>query len=40
VVFLHSGVVRESGVPEEIFSRPQTSELKNFLNALQDAGRL
>ena len=40
VVFLHNGVVRESGAPADIFSSPQTIELQNFLGALHEAGRL
>ena len=40
VVFLHKGRVHESGTPEAIFNHPQTQELKDFLNALHQAGRL
>ncbi len=40
VVFLHKGRVHESGTPEEIFSAPKTQELKDFLSALHQAGRL
>lgn len=40
VVFLSAGVVRESGTPQEIFETPKTEELKKFLSALHDAGRL
>jgi polar amino acid transport system ATP-binding protein len=40
VVFLSGGVVRESGTPREIFETPKTEELKKFLGALHDAGRL
>jgi len=40
VVFLSAGVVRESGTPKEIFEAPKTEELKKFLSALHDAGRL
>jgi polar amino acid transport system ATP-binding protein len=40
VVFLSAGVVRESGTPQEIFEAPKTDELKKFLSALHDAGRL
>jgi polar amino acid transport system ATP-binding protein len=40
VVFLHNGVVRESGTPEAIFSHPESPELRNFLGALHEAGRL
>lgn len=40
VIFLHQGRIRESGTPTEIFESPQTTELKDFLGALKDAGRL
>lgn len=40
VVFLHKGRVHESGAPEAIFESPQTVELKDFLGALHQAGRL
>jgi polar amino acid transport system ATP-binding protein len=40
VIFLSAGKVRESGTPSEIFENPQTPELKTFLGALHDAGRL
>ena len=40
VVFLHNGIVRESGTPDQIFNAPQSNELKTFLGALQEAGRL
>ena len=40
VVFLHKGCVHESGTPDAIFSNPQTQELKDFLSALHQAGRL
>ncbi|CAB4538998.1 unannotated protein [freshwater metagenome] len=40
VVFLHKGRVHESGTPQEIFESPKTAELKAFLGALQQAGRL
>lgn len=40
VVFLHQGRVHESGKPDEIFNNPQTQELKDFLSALHQAGRL
>jgi polar amino acid transport system ATP-binding protein len=40
VIFLSAGQVRESGTPSEIFENPQTPELKTFLGALHDAGRL
>ena len=40
VVFLSSGRICESGTPEEIFNSPKSPELKSFLGALHDAGRL
>ena len=40
VVFLSQGRICESGTPQQIFENPQTAELKNFLSALHDAGRL
>ena len=40
VVFLYKGCVHESGTPDAIFSNPQTQELKDFLSALHQAGRL
>lgn len=40
VIFLHKGRVHESGTPEEIFNSPKSTELKEFLGALHDAGRL
>lgn len=40
VIFLHQGRTFESGTPKEIFESPRTPELKSFLGALHDAGRL
>jgi polar amino acid transport system ATP-binding protein len=40
VVFLHKGRVHESGTPDQIFSSPKSDELKAFLGALHEAGRL
>jgi polar amino acid transport system ATP-binding protein len=34
VIFMHQGRVHESGSPDEIFGRPQTPELIQFLSAL------
>ena len=34
VIFMHQGRVHETGSPEEMFSRPQTPELVQFLSAL------
>ena len=28
---MHEGKVREEGTPEQMFAKPQSSELKNFL---------
>ncbi len=40
VVFLHEGKVHEIGTPAQIFESPQSPELKAFLGALHQAGRL
>jgi polar amino acid transport system ATP-binding protein len=40
VVFLSGGTVCEIGTPSEIFENPKSQELRNFLGALHDAGRL
>ena len=40
VVFLSAGKVCESGSPSDIFDNPKSPELRNFLSALHDAGRL
>jgi polar amino acid transport system ATP-binding protein len=40
VIFLHEGRVHESGTPNQIFDAPQSPELKAFLGALHQAGRL
>ncbi len=34
VVFMHQGLIHEAGTPDEIFGRPQTPELRQFLSAL------
>ena len=34
VVFMHAGRIHEMGPPEQLFSNPQTAELKQFLSAL------
>ena len=34
VIFMHQGLVHESGTPEQIFGSPQTPELKQFLSSL------
>lgn len=36
VVFMHQGLIHEAGTPDDIFHRPQTPELKQFLSALRD----
>jgi polar amino acid transport system ATP-binding protein len=40
VVFLSDGKVCESGTPQEIFEKPKSGELKAFLSALHEAGRI
>ena len=34
VVFMHAGRIHEMGPPEQLFSNPQSAELKQFLSAL------
>jgi polar amino acid transport system ATP-binding protein len=34
VVFMHAGRIHEMGTPEQLFERPQTRELRQFLSAL------
>lgn len=34
VVFMHQGMIRETGAPSEFFARPQTTELRQFLGQL------
>jgi polar amino acid transport system ATP-binding protein len=34
VVFMHAGRIHEMGPPEQLFSSPQTAELRQFLSAL------
>jgi polar amino acid transport system ATP-binding protein len=36
VVFMHQGRVHEMGLPAEIFGKPQTPELQQFLSSLHD----
>ena len=36
VVFMHQGLIHEAGTPDNIFNRPQTPELQQFLSALRD----
>lgn len=33
VIFMHQGKVHEAGPPAELFSNPQTPELKQFLSS-------
>ena len=40
VLFLKGGVIIESGEPTAMLSNPQTPELRAFLSALSEAGRL
>ena len=40
VIFLHHGRVHETGTPAQIFEAPQSQELRDFLGALHQAGRL
>lgn len=32
IVFMHQGLVHESGTPEELFTNPRTDELKSFIS--------
>lgn len=36
VIFMHQGRVHEMGPPDELFIRPQTPELQQFLSSLND----
>jgi polar amino acid transport system ATP-binding protein len=40
VIFLADGKICERGTPSQIFENPQSAELKKFLGALHEAGRL
>ena len=40
VLFLHHGQILEAGSPAEILENPRSVELKGFLGALREAGRL
>ena len=35
IVFMHQGRVHEIGPPEEVFARPRTPELQQFLGMVQ-----
>jgi len=34
VIFMHQGLVHEQGAPDDLFARPQTPELRQFLSSL------
>ena len=36
VIFMHQGLVHEIGTPADIFGKPQTPELKQFLSSIAD----
>jgi polar amino acid transport system ATP-binding protein len=36
VVFMHQGLIHEAGTTDEMFNRPQTAELRQFLSAIGD----
>ena len=36
VIFMHQGRVHEMGPPEQLFTNPQTPELKQFISSLHD----
>lgn len=36
IVFIHDGVIGESGPPEQIFNHPQSAELQRFLNMIRE----
>jgi polar amino acid transport system ATP-binding protein len=36
IVFMHQGLVHESGTPEQIFTAPRTPELRSFISAHHD----
>ena len=40
VLFLKGGQIIESGAPSQILEKPRSLELKSFLSALEEAGRL
>ena len=40
VLFLKGGQVLEAGSPQQMLEAPQSQDLKNFLFALEQAGRL
>jgi polar amino acid transport system ATP-binding protein len=40
VLFLHRGKIMEAGSPEQILEAPNSVELRSFLGALRQAGRL
>ncbi len=36
LIFMHQGRVHEMGPPAQLFARPQTAELQQFLSSLND----
>lgn len=34
VIFMHEGIIVEAGSPEKIFNRPETPQLKSFIDAI------
>ena len=34
VIFMHQGLVHEQGAPADVFARPKTPELQQFLSSL------
>ena len=40
ILFLHKGEICEQGEPDKLLHEPQSQDLKNFLGALRNAGRL
>jgi polar amino acid transport system ATP-binding protein len=36
IVFMHQGLVHETGTPQEVFGSPRTPELQSFLSSLHD----
>ena len=35
VIFLHEGLIEESGNPQKLFSNPESGKLTSFLNAMK-----
>ena len=38
VMFLHNGLIEEQGPPSDVFERPQSERLQQFLNKAQRPG--